>query len=380
MLSPVVQTVLIVAACLVGAALLALLFLRRRNQDWLNRLTSDASGISVPGTGAADTSPRPAQDDPTPLALQSQQPLHTPPVATASAPRPDDEPATASNGLPTSDRTDMLFGGLTPMFASLLPESAENRAKMKRDLIGAGYYQPHAWHNISALRYLGITLPILAFGLLLVFGPTELEPLAIAGMVVGPIVGWAVPKLYVQMQASERKREIERAMPDMLDMVNMCVSQGMTLPAALSRVSHEIAPVYPALSQELAIVSEQGRIGSLEQALNNLSQRVDVPEVHSFTSLLVQTERLGTSVSAALGDHSDNIRESLRQRADKSANTAAFKLLFPTALFLMPAVFLFLLGPAIVDLTDFFNGEAGAAFRENRAAAQQQLIEFSEGP
>jgi tight adherence protein C len=85
------------------------------------------------------------------------------------------------------------------------------------------------------------------------------------------------------------------------------------------------------------------------------SRRVDVPEVHSFTSLLVQTERMGTSISEALTEYSDNMRETMRQRADEKSNAAAFKLLFPTVLCLMPAVYLFLLGPAIIELSNFFN-------------------------
>ena len=273
---------------------------------------------------------------------------------------------------------DRLFGALTETLAALFPDGPERRKKTEQDLIQAGYYGPHASENLAAIRYLGLILPILLCGVGLVMGPTQLEPLMIIGLVTGPIVGWAVPKLYVQMHASERKREIERSMPDMLDLVNMCVSQGMTLPAALDRVSREIKPVYPALSQELAIVTEQASVGSLEQAVQNLADRIDVPEVNSFTSLLIQTEQMGTSVSQALSDHSDSIRTGLRHRADKAANTAAFKLLFPTALFLMPAVLLFLLTPAIVDLSDFFGGESGASFRETRASAQQQLNELSD--
>jgi tight adherence protein C len=144
-------------------------------------------------------------------------------------------------------------------------------------------------------------------------------------------------------------------MPDMLDLLNMCVSQGMTVPAALGRVGRELGPVYPALSKELNIVTEQSRVGNLAQALTNFSERVDVPDVHAFSSLLTQTEQMGTSVSEALSDYSDGMRENMRQRADEKANSAAFKLLFPTVLCLMPAVFLFLMGPALIELNKFFD-------------------------
>ncbi|MEZ6067598.1 MAG: type II secretion system F family protein [Planctomycetaceae bacterium] len=139
----------------------------------------------------------------------------------------------------------------------------------------------------------------------------------------------------------------------------------MTLPTALGRVGQELRGVYPALSKELAIVSDQSRIAGLPGALDSMADRIDSPDVHSFTSLLVQTEQMGTSVSGALTDYSENMRESLRQRSDQKANAATFKLLFPTVLCLMPAVFLFLLGPAIVQLSDFYKG------RRHRAAAKR---------
>ena len=90
--------------------------------------------------------------------------------------------------------------------------------------------------------------------------------------------------------------------------------------------------------------------------MSNFARRVDAPDVNSFTSLLIQTERMGTSISVTLGEYAENMRESLRQRADEKANKATFQLLFPTVLFLMPAVYIFLLGPSVIKLTDFFTG------------------------
>jgi len=277
---------------------------------------------------------------------------------------------------PSSDTSDYTFGPLTPVLAALLPESAKRRAVVKKELITAGYHNPHAWQNLAALRYLGIMVPLLLIGLLIVLAPRQLEPLAVGALLVLPAIGWALPRAVVMLRARARKSEIENGMPDMLDMLNMCVSQGMTVPASLKRVSRELGPVYSALAAELRIVVEQAEIGSLEQALQNFNDRMDVPEVHSFTSLLIQTERMGTSVSAALADYSDNMRESLRQRADEKANTATFKLLFPTVACLMPAVFLFLLGPAIIQLSDFFNEGGADAITES--VQQVERLELRE--
>lgn len=236
----------------------------------------------------------------------------------------------------------------------MMPTTTEGRQTYHRVLRNAGYYSYHAWHNFAAVRYLGLMLPILLFGGLMVAVPEALEIVVAIGLIAGPILGWSLPGLYVRNKAVQRLHEIENGMPDMLDLLNMCVSQGMTVSAALGRVGNELGPVYPALSKELKIVTEQARVGSLSQALISFSSRVDVPEVHSFTSLLTQTEQMGTSVSEALEEYSDNMRESQRQRADEKANAATFKLLFPTVLCLMPAVYLFLLGPAVIELSEFF--------------------------
>jgi len=263
---------------------------------------------------------------------------------------------------PYADDGDYVFGSPTPVMASFLPSTDDDRSFMTKVLRNAGYYTPHAWHNLAAIRYLGIMLPVIFFGVMLLLVPERLETIMMLGLIVGPIVGWSLPSLFVRNKASNRLREIGGGVPDMLDLMNMCVSQGMTVPTALGRVSREISPVYPALGKELSIVTEQSRIGSTTQALNNFSRRVDLPEVHSFTSLLTQTEQMGTSVSEALAEHSDNMRESLRQRADEKANSATFKLLFPMVLCLMPAVFLFLLGPAVLEMNRFAEEGGPAAF------------------
>ncbi len=261
------------------------------------------------------------------------------------------------------DGTDLVFGPVTTTLSSMLPESDDRRRELTRTLQNAGYYGRNAWHNLASIRYLGIFLPVLFCGLMLVFGPPRLEPLLIAGLVFLPLVGWALPTLIIRSKAETRLKEISNGMPDMLDLLNMCVSQGMTVPKAMARVGGDLEPVYPALAKELKIVTEQSRIGSVDQALTGFSQRVDVPEVHSFTSLIIQTERMGTSMSEALVDYSDSMRETMRQRTDQKASSATFKLLFPTVLCLLPAVYLFLLGPAVIQLSDFYTGRGREALQ-----------------
>jgi len=259
--------------------------------------------------------------------------------------------------LPIADESDYAFGPITPSLAVLLPESEAKQQVVKKELIQAGHYEPHAWHNLAAVRYLGLMLPLIFFGAgLAFFGTPGTEWMWLSAMVAGSILGWAVPRLMVRSQAAKRKAEIEQALPDVLDLLNMCTSQGMTLRSGLARVAWETTDVYPAVSDELRIVTAQANIDTLDHALTNMNERVDLPELHALSSLLIQTEKMGTNVSDALTDYSDGMRATLQQRADQKANTATFKLLFPTVLCLMPAVYMFLLGPAVVELSDFFKG------------------------
>ena len=237
-----------------------------------------------------------------------------------------------------------------------MPESEDRREEARKDLTSAGFYNPHAVENLAAARYVLMMLGLIVFGALLLLVPPQLEQWMMAGCVLAPLLGWALPALYVRGKAKERKHEIERGMPDLLDMLNMCVGQGLTVPDSLQRIGRDFRAVYPALSQELSIVNEQARISTMHTALENFSRRIDLPEVHSLTSLLIQTERMGTSISQALTTYSDTMRESQRQQADEKGNRATFRLLFPTVLCLMPAVYLFLLGPAINEMQRFFYG------------------------
>lgn len=269
------------------------------------------------------------------------------------------------------------FARLAPALAPLLPETEERRRESRRELQAAGYYQPNAGQVLAAVRYLGVMGPLVLLGLLMVWVPAPLElPVAVM-LLLAPPLGWAMPGLYVKQRARARTAEIEGAMPDLLDMLNMCVSQGLTVSDSLRRISREFRPVYPALARELAIVCRQAEIGSLRQALQNFGRRIDLPDVHSFTSLLIQTEQMGTSLSGALAEYSDTMRETLRQQADERANKSAFQLLFPTVLCLMPAIYLFLLGPAVVELSDFFGegGDRGLIDRNQRV-----IEELPDGP
>lgn len=294
-----------------------------------------------------------------------------PSASRRAAAEADRLPLVEAGQTPVADISDYVFGPVTPVLAAFLPDSDARQAEVRKELMQAGYYQPHAQQNLSAVRYVLIMGSLLLFGGLLLLAPARLEMYALGAVILMPILGWAFPRLVVKSKAADRTSAIERGMPDMLDMLYMCVSQGMTMPTALKRTNQELASVYPELHQELDIVSDQAEIGNLRVALQNFADRINVPEVNSFTTLMVQTEQMGTSVSQALTEYSDGMRDSLRQRADEKANKASFKLLFPTVLCLMPAVYIFLLGPSIVKLHKFFSGPDSATTVQAREIIQR---------
>ena len=282
---------------------------------------------------------------------------------------PEYIPKVLPSDIPTNTE-DYVLGSATPALASLMPMT--DRQRVVDELAQGGYYQPHAIENLLAIRITGIMVSLIFFGALFLVAPPAAEiPIAIAALVF-PGLCWAVPRVVIQNRATQRKSEIERAMPDMLDMLNMCVSQGLTIRASLTRIAGDLKPVYPVLAGELAIVSRQADAGNLQVALTNFGDRVDVPEVDSFVSLMNQAEQMGTSVSDALTEYSNTMRESLRQRTDEKANKASFKLMFPTVLCMMPAVFMFLMGPAILELQDFFDS-GGADNVQSGADAINQV-------
>lgn len=252
---------------------------------------------------------------------------------------------------------DYLFGTATPALAQMLPESESRRLVQRKNLTAAGYQSRAAWQNLSALRFTLSFAALSLLGVLLIMAPVQAESTIVGALVIVPLLMWALPPLVVASRAAERVRDIEMGLPDVLDMLNMCVSQGLTVMQSLRRICREINGVHPALGTELAIVTRQAEVSDLPYALKAFAARIESPEVTSFTSLLVQSDVTGTALSKALTEYSDSIRATLKERADTRANSASFQLLFPVSLLLMPAVFLFLLGPAIVQISEFYGSQ-----------------------
>jgi tight adherence protein C len=179
-------------------------------------------------------------------------------------------------------------------------------------------------------------------------------------ILLGGLLGWMLPFIIVRRKVKARQGEIQRALPDALDMMVVCVEAGMGLNQALVRVGEEMDRVSRNLSEEFSLVSLEIRAGTpRDEALRHLGDRTGVADMRSFVSMLVQTDRFGTSIGEALRIHADESRTKRRQRAEELAAKLAVKLLIPIVLFIFPAIFIVILGPASFRMAELFGSMGG---------------------
>ncbi len=167
--------------------------------------------------------------------------------------------------------------------------------------------------------------------------------------ITGPVLLFFYPQLWLKDQLKTRHRSIQRALPFVLDLLTLSVEAGMDFMSALQR-NIERASLDP-LSEELLRVIREIQLGKTrKEALRNMSTRVDLPDLRSVINALVQADELGVSIGAILRIQSDQIRQRRFERAEKLANEAPTKLLFPLMIFIFPSVFLVLMGPIVVQM------------------------------
>ena len=222
-------------------------------------------------------------------------------------------------------------------------------------LIQAGFTDPRAVSIYWACRVsLAVGLPILAlFGLPLLGVSTNKIFLAV--LYFGAM-GWIAPSFFVRRKLKARQKEVQLALADMLDMLVVCVEAGLGLNQALVRVADEIDHVSPVMSEQLSIINLEMRAGTpRDEALKNFAERTGLPDIKSLVSMMVQTDRFGTSVADALRVHSETMRTKRRQRAEEAAAKTTIKLVFPLVLFVFPAMFLVVIGPSALAIYRTFS-------------------------
>lgn len=231
-------------------------------------------------------------------------------------------------------------------------DKGSDLSNLRKRFLTAGIRHPGAPGIFWGARALCAALmPALVFFGVLV-ADKKIMPLHILLiLLVVAAVGFYIPEVILDMRIRWRKEQIVRGFPDALDLLVVCVEAGMGIDAAINRVTEEIRLSSPVLSDEFRQLNLELRAGkSRADSLRNLGTRTDVEEVRSFATLLIQTDRFGTSVAQALRVHSDAMRTQRYHKAEELAAKLPVKLMFPLILFIFPAIIVVIVGPAAIQI------------------------------
>ena len=169
--------------------------------------------------------------------------------------------------------------------------------------------------------------------------------------VAGGGIGLYLPSAFLRSKARKRQEAITDALPDALDLLTVCVEAGLGINSAFVRIAEEFRLSCPTLSEEFDIVNREMVAGKPRvDALRALTDRTGVEDVKSLVAMLIQTERLGTSLAQSLRVHSDSLRLRRRQRAEEAAAKTTIKLVFPLVFLLFPSLFIVILGPGVLQI------------------------------
>jgi tight adherence protein C len=177
------------------------------------------------------------------------------------------------------------------------------------------------------------------------------------GIVIGAgLFGSRLPELVVRNRTQKRNKEMQKALPDALDLMVICAEAGLSLDAAINRVASEISPTSPALADEFGLTLLELRfLPDRRQALENLAKRVELKAVQALVNTLFQTDKFGTPLAQALRVLAHELRSERMLRAEEKAARLPAVMTVPLIVFILPALFVVLLGPAILDLGEVFD-------------------------
>jgi tight adherence protein C len=242
------------------------------------------------------------------------------------------------------------IGSLMESVENLMPKSDKEVSIVLQRLTRAGY------RNESAVKvFYGckVVTPILLSAIALLSGLASFGPFFVYLMTLG--VGFLAPDFWLGKKIKKRQKKITRGLPDVLDLLVICMEAGLSLDQATARTAQELSKSQPELCDELNIVVLEQHAGrGRSDAWKNMAERTCVESVRNLVSLLVQTEQFGTSIAKVLRVHSDSLRVQRVQMIEEMASKTSVKLVFPLVLFIFPALFLVTLGPAAIVMVESF--------------------------
>lgn len=222
--------------------------------------------------------------------------------------------------------------------------------RLRQQLIAAGYRAPSAPRVYTLVRLALVFILPLGYVLLAYSG--DEAPSFIKVYIIGSalaLLGLYIPNLFVRAKADRRREEIVNGFPDCLDLILVCVEAGLGVEAAMDRVGREMVHSHPLVSELLSVTTLQLRAGATrEAAFRRLADAAGVDEIRSFTTLLIQSDKLGTSVSTTLRVYANEMRERRRMRAEEKAHRLPVLISIPLVVCMLPTMIGVLMLPAAV--------------------------------
>jgi tight adherence protein C len=260
---------------------------------------------------------------------------------------------------------------LAPDLAAMLPATSDTRRQLQQLLWTAGYYRPSALTEYLAIRAVLCLGVVAATTLIALLAPVQDLPVVLlAGFVLAGL-GFSLPRVILSAQASARASRLTRGLPLAMDVIGLCLTAGQNLIRSLEQTSRELAKSCPDLSLELQIVQQQASMHSLEQALLQWAERLDIAEIRSLALLLVQSDRLGTDMVNTLLEVADSQRIVQKQKVEAQANRANFWMLFPTLFCLWTASAIILVGPVYLEFWEYRREQMSTLIRGARGQVER---------
>jgi tight adherence protein C len=228
----------------------------------------------------------------------------------------------------------------------LVPGDSQQAPRTQLLMMRAGFRSPEA---TMAMRAFKVLVPVVLVGLVYLSGIYRWNPVLFP--IIAGVLGYLLPDIFLTWRMNVRQRQLQRGLPDGLDLLVICVESGLGLDQALMKVTQEVRITHPELSDELQLVNLEMRIGKTRiDALRELARRTGLEDIKSLVAMLVQTDRFGTSVAQSLRVFSDDLRIKRRQRAEEMSAKTSVKMVIPLVFFIFPALLAVILGPAVLTL------------------------------
>ena len=233
--------------------------------------------------------------------------------------------------------------GIVKRVGEKAPRSPKELGTLRLRLVQAGYRRDEALATFFGIRILFALMLFVVLATPIVMKPNILMGLGGLGL------GYLLPGMVLARLARRRAHRIQLSLADALDLMVVSVEAGLGLDQAIQRVGNELAFAYPDLSDELRLVNLELRAGKARaEALRNLGQRSGVEDLNSLVTMLIQTDKFGTSVAQALRVYSETLRTKRRQRAEEAAAKTGVKMVFPLVFCIFPAIWVVTIGPAAI--------------------------------